>query len=152
MDRIDFDILAILNQNGRATATEISRQVNLSIPAVSERLRNLEDSGVIEGYAVKINRKALGLHLMAFIFVSVDTPDHTEKFREVITTFPEVLECNHITGEYGYLLKVLLEDTEALEYFISKKLKCIAGVQNSNTTINLLTLKESINRVMYNDL
>ncbi len=152
MDKIDYEILALLDQNGRASATDISKRVNLSIPAVSERLRSLEDSGIIEGYSVKINRKALGLRLMAFIFVSIDTPDNTEKFREIIITFPEVLECNHITGEYGYLLKVLLEDTEALENFISKKLKRINGVQSSNTTINLLTLKESPNRVITGDI
>ncbi|WAA09398.1 Lrp/AsnC family transcriptional regulator [Fervidibacillus albus] len=146
MDQIDYAILDILDQNGRATATEISKKVHLSIPAVSERIRNLEELNIIERYLLKINRKALDYTLLAFLFVTIDTAENIEIFRKTIVTYPEVLECHHITGEYDYILKILTTDTKELEYFISNKLKTIKGVQRSNTFISMLTLKEEMNR------
>lgn len=142
----DAKILESLKQNGRETASEISKRVNLSIPAVSERIRKLEDSGVIEKYLVKLSRSKLGYKLLAVIFVNIDDTSNLSAFRDAIVKFPEVIECHHMAGEYDYLLKVLLADTDELEDFLSSRLKSIRGVQKSNTLIVLSTLKETANR------
>ena len=145
MDQIDQSILRELSANGRATVSEISRRVSLSVPAVAERIRKLEEAGIIESYTVKIDRRKGGFGLMAFISVRIDSTEHIEPFREAVLRFPAVLECHHIAGPYDYLLKVLVEDTEGLEEFLSGSLKRISGVAGSNTAVVLSTLKERIN-------
>ncbi len=148
MDRIDVEILNLLNENGRATATQISKSVNMSVPAVSERIKNLEESHVIEGYTAKVNRKKLGYGLLAFVFVDIALVEETDLFKRAISRLPEVLESHHIAGEHDLLLKVLVEDTESLESFISQKLKRIHGVARTKTSIVMSTLNERLNREM----
>lgn len=145
MDLIDSKILDELKENGRATASDISKRVNLSIPAVAERIRKMEDSKTIEGYTIRINREKINKKLLVFIFVIVDGSDNIENFRNTVIKHRSVLECHHLAGEYDYLLKVLLEDTKALESFISEHLRAIKGVNKLNSIITLSTLKESIN-------
>ena len=146
MDQIDINILEAMKVNGRATASEISKRVNLSIPAVSERIRKLEETNVIEQYSIKTNRSKMGYKLLTMVFVNIDQTANIENFRETIVQFDEVIECHHMAGEYDYMLKVLLKDTSELEDFLSKKLKAIQGVQKSNSLIILSTLKETANR------
>ncbi len=146
MDKIDYEIIRLLIKNGRATATVISKAVNLSVPAVSERIRNLEENHVIEGYLAKISRKQLGYGLLAFVFVDIALVEETEVFKQAISGLPEVLESHHVAGDHDLLLKVLVEDTESLEAFISHKLKRIHGVIHTKTSIVMSTLNEEINR------
>ena len=145
MDEIDRSILGILKKNSRATASEISRTVNLSVPAVGERMKKMEAAHIIEQYTIRINRKEMGLGLVAFILVTLESTKDVQVFRETIIQYDAVLECHHIAGEYDYLLKVLVEDAHALELFLSNSLKGIKGVSRSNTIISLVTLKEEIN-------
>lgn len=146
MDQTDMRILNEMKLNGRSTASEISKKVNLSIPAVSERIRKLEDLNIIEHYTVKISREKMGYKLLTMVFVNLEQKANTENFRKTIIEFNEVIECHHIAGEYDYMLKLLLKDTYELEVFLSKKLKSIPGVQKSNSLIILSTLKETLNR------
>lgn len=145
MDEIDIGIISELKKNGRASASEISRRISLSIPAVAERIRKLEQAGIIEEYTIKINRIKTDNKLMAFIFVNIDKNENIDNFRTEIVKYNCVLECHHVAGEYDYLLKVVLEDTRALEHFLSSILKKINGVISSNTIISLITLKEEMN-------
>lgn len=145
MDTIDLAILDALKENSRMTASEISKRVNLSIPAVSERIRKMEEAEIIEAYTIKMNRMKTNGKLLSFIFVNIDQTEHIEEFRQSIVQCSSVLECHHVAGEYDYLLKVLVEDTQALEHFISNTLKNIKGVLKSNTIISLSSLKENIN-------
>ncbi len=146
MDPIDRHILKILQANSRASASEISKEVALSLPAVSERIRKLEESGVIASYGIRVNRTAAGYHLLAMMFVSIDKTEQIENFRNTVVAFPQVLECHHIAGEYDYLLKLLVRDTTELEDFLSRQLKGIDGIARTNTQIVLSSLKEEINR------
>ena len=146
MDMIDNNILESLKQNGREKASEISKKVHLSMPAVSERIKKLEDKNIIKKYTIKINREKIGYKLLVVIFVSIEQTDNIKRFRETIIKYSEVIECHHIVGEYDYMLKVLLKDSSELEDFISNKLKHIKGVQKSNTIVILSTLKEEVNR------
>ena len=145
MDSIDSKIIEVLKENSRVTTSEISKKVSLSIPAVAERIRKMEESNIIESFTIKVNREKINQRLLAFIFVNIDKTENIEDFRKSIVNFSSVLECHHVAGEYDYLLKVLVEDTKALEYFLSTKLKKIKGVLKSNTIIVMSSLKESIN-------
>lgn len=145
MDEIDSQILDALKANGRATASEISKKVSLSIPAVAERIKKLEQNRIIEKYTVKINHKAAGYNLLAFILVNIDATENIDGFRRQIVQVKNVLECHHLAGPSDYLLKVLVADTDELEHFITHTLKKIKGVANSSTFIRLSTLKEEIN-------
>ncbi|AKA68810.1 Lrp/AsnC family transcriptional regulator [Clostridium scatologenes] len=145
MDNIDLKIINALKENSRSTSSEISKKVNLSIPAVAERIRKLEDGNIIEKYTIRINREKINYKLLAFIFVNIDKTENIENFRKSIVQYNSVLECHHVAGEYDYVLKVLVEDTKSLEYFLSSTLKKIKGVIKSNTIIVLSSLKENIN-------
>jgi len=142
VDDIDLKILNLLKSNGRMTSSEISKIVHLSVPSITERIRKLENSGVIDHFTVKVNRKALGQHLVVYIFVQLHGSVETEYFRKTIIQSSLVLECHHISGEYDYLLKVELMDISELENFITHTLKANHSVVRSNTIFTLSTLKE----------
>ncbi|MFA6940053.1 MAG: Lrp/AsnC family transcriptional regulator [Clostridiaceae bacterium] len=145
MDKIDFQIINVLKENSRLSTSEISRRVHLSIPAVAERIRKMEEADIIEKFTIKVNRDKINYKLLAFIFVNIDKTENIEEFRKYIVQYDSVLECHHVAGEYDDLLKVLVEDTRSLEYFVSNIMKKIKGVVKSNTMITLSTLKENIN-------
>lgn len=144
MDRYDSKILQLLVDNARITGADIARKINLSLPAVTERLRKLDKSGYIDKYTIQINRKQLELQMLAFIQVWVD---HTKAapVKENLIALNEVLECHHIAGEYDLLLKVLVKDTAALEELLVKKIKTIKAITRTSTTIILNTYKEEVN-------
>lgn len=144
MDALDLKIIDILKTNSRTTSSEISRTINLSVPAVAERIRKLEEAGVIEQYTLKLKRSRFGLNLLAFILVSIDSVKKSESFKALIEKEERVLECHHVAGEYDYLLKVAVESTEELEQLISNRLKKTAGVTRTNTIVVLSTAKEGL--------
>lgn len=144
MDIYDGKILRLLIQNSRMTGADIARKINLSLPAVTERLRKLNRSGVIDGYTIKINREKLSLHLMAFINVWIDHSKNAG-VKDMIISIDEVLECHHMAGDCDLLLKVLVKDTAALENLLVHKIKAIKGVNRTSTTIILRSYKEEIN-------
>ena len=144
MDHYDNKILQLLSGNGRITGADITRKINLSLPAVTERLRKLDRSGYIDKYTIKMNRKKLELNILAFIQVWID---HSKGLPSVdnIIALNEVLECHHVAGDYDLLLKVVVTDTAALEELLVKKIKGIKSVTRTSTTIILSTYKEEIN-------
>lgn len=144
MDASDGKILKLLVQNSRTTGADIARKINLSLPAVTERLRKLAASGVIDQYTIKLNREKLGLQLVAFIQVWID---HTKsaKVKEQIIAMPEVLECHHVAGDSDLLLKVLVKDNVGLENLLVNKIKAISAITRTRTTIILSSYKEEIN-------
>ncbi|MBS5582751.1 MAG: Lrp/AsnC family transcriptional regulator [Caecibacter sp.] len=145
MDHIDEKILVILKKNGKASATEISKIVGLSIPAVSERIRKMEHNGIIEGYGAKISRRKTGYNVTAFIMVNLERSGEDDEFRQNVVGFQEVLECHHVVGAFDYLLKVLVKTPDDLEHFLMDKLNEIPTVASSQTFMCLSTLKEEWN-------
>ncbi len=133
LDETTLRILEELQKDGRLSATELGRRVSLSPPAVTERLRRLEQSGLIEGYTARVNPKMLGLSLCAFVRLSLPTNMRHEKAKETLGAFPEIVEAHHITGEDCFLLKVVARDAEHLEDFISQ----ISGLGRTTTSIVL---------------
>ena len=145
MDAMDTAIITVLKQNARASASQISRQVNLSVPAVAERIRKLEGAGLIRQYTVKIDRAKVGRPVLAFILVNIEGAENIQAFRDTMARHSDVLECHHVAGAHDYLLKVAAEDMAGLEALISGTLKTIPGITATNTMISLLTLKEEMN-------
>jgi Lrp/AsnC family leucine-responsive transcriptional regulator len=140
MDLIDNQILRLLQQNARMSVSEISSKVNLSVPAVSDRIKKIEASGVIEQYTTIISSAALKKELAALMFVSLEKPQYSEKFRSFVDTEDDILECHYIAGDFDYLLKIITENTGTLEKLLNK-IKSVPGIQKTRTSVVLLTVK-----------
>ena len=119
MDKIDFKIIELLQKNARYPLKHIAEEVFLSTPAVSARIEKLEQSGVITGYAARVDPFKLGYSIKAFINLEM-TPKQKAEFYPFIAECPNVLECNCVTGKYSMLIKVAYHTTLELDAFIGK--------------------------------
>jgi Lrp/AsnC family leucine-responsive transcriptional regulator len=142
MDELDFRIVDLLQRDGRATQLEISRTVGMSQPAVAERIRKLEDKGVITGYAARVDPAKLGKDITAFIGVSIEHPKYFEGFARKVLAMPEVLEAHRVAGQDSYILKVRTSNTKTLDTLLVETLRTISGVTRTHTTIVLSSIKE----------
>ena len=119
MDKIDLKILKILQDNARTPLKQIASEVFLSSPAVSARIEKLENEGYIKSYSANIDRQKLGYHITAFINLEVP-PAQKPVFYPFITSCPNVMECNCVTGQFSMLIKVSFASTQELDTFIGK--------------------------------
>jgi Lrp/AsnC family transcriptional regulator, leucine-responsive regulatory protein len=142
IDEMDRRILSLLQQDARLPNAEIARRVGMAPSATLERLRKLEERGVIQGYEVRLDPRKLGLGLTAFIFVRAAKSGETET-GEKLKQHPNVLEVHHIAGEDCYLVKVRATDTEDLGRMLRADFGAMPNVISTRTTIVLGTLKES---------
>ena len=142
IDDIDRQILNILQQNARTSNAEIARQVEMAPSAVLERIRRLETRGVIQGYETRINPEALGLNILAFVFVRSTDFDGEAKTAELLSQIPEVLEAHHIAGEDCFLMKVRARDTKSLGRLLRERIGATGAVESTRTTIVLETVRE----------
>lgn len=143
LDSIDYELLELLQTNGRMTQSEMGSAVGLSQPSVAERMKKLEQERVIKGYYARVDGRKLGKDITAFIGVVIDHPKYNTGFARKIHSLPDVLECHHVTGSDSYLLKVITENTESLDRLISEQLRTIPGVTRTNTTIVMSAVKET---------
>jgi Lrp/AsnC family leucine-responsive transcriptional regulator len=143
IDDIDTKILNILQKNARTSNAEIARQVGLAPSGVFERLRKLEERGVIEGYSVRLNPKALDLPLVCFTFVRSTERAGSLATAEMLAEIPEILEVHHVAGEDCFLVKVRAADTEAFGRLLRERLGQISTITSTRTTIVLETVKET---------
>ena len=145
MDRTDRRILNILQANGRITNSKLAAEIGISPPAMLERVKRLEASGMIQHYAALIDREKAGFGLLAIIILSVSMSQITSltdvKLR--LTALEEVLECFQLTGDVDFLLKVAAKDMPSYTAFINNKLTGIPGIQNIRTSFVLDTLKNT---------
>ncbi len=140
LDRTDKRILAELQNNGRISNQELADAIGLSPSPCLRRVRQLEDSGIIEGYTALLNASKLGLKLIALIQISMDkhTPERFEHFETVLAAYPEVLECLLITGQSAdYLLKVAVQDMELYQDFLLNRITKIPGVSDVHSSFVL---------------
>lgn len=144
VDEIDFAILRMLADNGRASWAELGASVGLTGPAAADRVRKLEQAGVIGGYSALISPEALGANLTAFIGITVERTEHCPAFLATVRGMEEVAECHHVAGDDSYLLKVRTRGTAGLEHLITEGLKRLPGVVRTRTTIVLSTAKETV--------
>ncbi len=145
MDQMDRKILAVLQANARASLQEVGQSVGLSSSPCWERIRKLEQAGVIEGYTVRLNARAVGLHDTVLVQVTLDShSDNTlEKFGETLATIPEVIEAYLVSGEYDYLLRVAVKDTRDYERLLRERLYKIKGIRHTKSSFVLRTLKKA---------
>jgi len=146
LDKVDKSMLRALQADGRLSNVELARKISLSPPAAHARLRRLEKDGYIRQYTAVVDREKAGYDLLCFIHISLQMHQVTqvEKFREATRKMPEVLECHHITGEYDYLLKVVLRNRKDLERFVVDKLTPIPGVARIHTSLVLVEVKATM--------
>lgn len=142
MDEIDKKIIQLIQIDGNASYAELGAKVGLSVSAINERLKKLQTQQVIQGWRAQINPKAIGLEVLAFIYVQLDRPKHEQDFKQVVMQFDEVEECHHVTGEWSYLMKVRTRSIAELENLISHKIKDSEGIVRTQTVIALSSPKE----------
>lgn len=140
MDTTDIKILNCLHENSRENASVIGEKVNMSVSAVIERIKKLENSGVIKKYTVIIDPKRVNKDVMAFISVTMEHPKYNEGFISFIKNNKYIIECNYITGDFDFILKVCVDSTEMLEKILNE-IKSVKGVSLTRTLIILSTIK-----------
>ena len=145
LDDLDRRLLSLLQEDARVPTAELARRLDLSGPGLQKRLRKLEDQGVIRGYSTIINREAVGLDLLCFIHVTLahHRTNSVKQFPEKIKKMPEVLECHFLTGEFDYLLKVVVANHDHLEKFLFGKLMKAGGIDRTRTSIVVKEVKTS---------
>ena len=141
IDGTDGQILTILQNDARISNAEIARQIGLAPSAVLERIRKLEDRGVIRGYRTEIDPHAVEFGLT--VFVTVKTTECGSDAEEALAAIPEVLEVHDVAGEDCFMLKIRTKDTDALGRLLREKIKTIPSVSGTRTTVVLETYKET---------
>ena len=145
MDEIDQRILRELQKDGRLSNAELAERVSLSPSPCLRRLRNLEKSGVIEGYTAIVNQKAYGLPITVFIQIRLDhhSSQAARRFERQIQTIDEVIDCHMMTGDTDYLLRVVVESLDAYEAFIRGRIHPLASIASINTSFAYGMVKQS---------
>ncbi|WP_341540137.1 Lrp/AsnC family transcriptional regulator [Hydrogenispora ethanolica] len=140
---MDLKILNIIQEDARISNVEIARRVGMAASATLERLRKLEESGIIRQYEARLQPQALGFGLLAFIFVRIEGPGAALATGERLAAIPEVQEVHHIAGEDCFLVKVRTESTAKLGEILREKFGGIAAIRSTRTAIAFTTLKET---------
>lgn len=140
MDKIDWKILAELENDGRISFADLSSRVGLSKSPCWTRVRELEADETIQGFGARINPAALGLAVQCYIFIEIDFNAHA-KFEEAAIAHPAIIECHTTAGESDYLLRVFARSVEHLDDLLRHELSKLPGVHSMSTTICLKTIK-----------
>ena len=144
LDKIDLQILKILQQNGRITNLQLSNEIGLSPAPTLERVRKLENLGYILSYHALVDEEKLGLGIKTFIQVSLDFHKNNtiQTFLDEIQEIKEITECHHVTGQCDFLLKVYVKDIKSYEQLIMQKISRISVVKTFQTMIIMSTNKK----------
>lgn len=145
LDDIDIKILEILQKDGRITNARLASLAGISPPAMLDRVKRLESAGVISQFVGLVDRKKIGVGMMAFVAVSlaVHQLSSLDSFINKILELEEVLECYQISGESDFILKVALKSLDDYSEFVIKRLTGIEGIQNIKSSFVLGTIKHS---------
>jgi DNA-binding Lrp family transcriptional regulator len=137
MDAIDRKILALLQQDGRLTVTELAARVGLSVSPCHRRLRELERSGAISGYRAVIDAEVVGLRFQALVFVTMRQEDRDTLlgFEAALSRIPQVIQAQRLFGDPDYLLRIVTEDLGAYQRLEDDVLAALPGVQRLNSTL-----------------
>jgi Lrp/AsnC family leucine-responsive transcriptional regulator len=145
LDRLDRDILAVLQTDARISLQDLSKQVGLSASPCWTRIRRMEEAGVIEGYTVRLNAQAVGLAETVIVQVTLDS--HSDEalfaFGRALADIPEVLEALLVSGDYDYILRIAVSDTRDYERLLRERLYKIPGLRHSKSSFVLRSLKQS---------
>jgi Lrp/AsnC family leucine-responsive transcriptional regulator len=144
LDKIDLQILKILQENGRITNLQLSSEIGLSPAPTLERVRKLENAGYIKSYHALVDEELLGLGIKTFIQIQLDfhKGNTIQTFADELMNIKEVTECHHVTGECDFLLKVYVKDIKSYERLIMDKISKISVVKTFQTMMILSTSKK----------
>ena len=144
MDEFDRKILSIVQGKGDISMAALSDKVGLSLSACHRRVRLLESDGVIKGYAATLDRRALGFEVQVFIEIKLTSQrrEDYQAFEAAIVAMPEILECQMISGDFDYLMRVAAKNTSDYEQLYRNRLSTIPSVSQMRTLLNLSTVKE----------
>jgi Lrp/AsnC family leucine-responsive transcriptional regulator len=143
LDQTDRKLLDLLQRDGLQSMAELSKAIGVAPSTLNDRVKRLGRLGVISGTHARLDANALGLNLLAFVFVGWSDGNVESDFLKRIAAAEQVLECHHVTGGWNYLLKVRVADTRALEAFLGNVLKQVKGLQRTETLIVLSSPKET---------
>lgn len=129
LDRVDTAILSVLQDNGRLSVAELARRITMSHSATAERVRRLEESGVISGYAAEVDPEALGFPIMAFLRLRYPSSDY-DPLHALLRKQPEVIEAHHVTGDDCFIMKIVATDMRHLEQ-VSGRIGTLGSVTTS---------------------
>jgi DNA-binding Lrp family transcriptional regulator len=143
LDRIDRRILRDLQDSGRMTNVELASRAQISAPPCLRRVRALEEAGVIKGYHADLNPAALGFNVTVFAHVGLSSQaEHDLKaFEELVNSWPQVRECHMLAGETDFLLKIVAEDWDAYQKFLTTKLTTAPNVSHVKSALAIRTAK-----------
>lgn len=143
LDETDLRLLALLQADGLQSMAELSKAIGVAPSTLNDRVKRLGRLGAITGTHAHLDPHALGLGLLAFVFVGWSESAVEADFLKRVAAAEQVLECHHVTGGWNYLLKVRVKDTGALENFLGTVLKQVKGLQRTETLIALSSPKET---------
>ena len=140
MDNLDYKILECLKSNARIKASQISKEIHLSVSAVLERIKKMENNNIIKNYTITVDNNKLGNGTSALMEVSLDHPKFYESFTNIIEQNDKVVLCYYLTGEFDFMLKILCSSSEELEK-IHRDIKSLEGVSRTKTYFILKVIK-----------
>ncbi len=145
LDAADRAILQLLQQDAFLTTKEIGARLNLTTTPVFERVKRLEREGYIERYAALLNRRKIDLPMLVFCDVALKehNRDFLLRFEESVVGLPEVIECHHVTGEYDYMLKVVVRDMDGYQRFMKEKLAALENIGRVQSHFVMTEVKNS---------
>jgi Lrp/AsnC family leucine-responsive transcriptional regulator len=144
-DAIDKKLLHLLQTDSKQTNKELSNKLNLSVTAVYERIKKLENQGIISKYVALVKKEKVDKNFVAFCHIKLiqHTQDYVVKFEKEVANLVEVMECYHISGDYDYLLKVIVEDMEAFREFMVNKLTSINHIGSTHSMFVINEVKHT---------
>ena len=145
LDHIDKKLLKLLQENSKQTTKALSNVLGLSVTAVYERIKKLEQHGIIDSYVALVNKEAVDKDFVAFCHVKLvqHSQDYVIKFEREVAKLSEILECYHISGDYDYILKVLVKDMRAFREFMVKKLTKIDHIGSTHSMFVINEVKHT---------
>ena len=144
LDAIDQKLLAELQAEGRVTNVDLASRVGLTAPPCLRRVRTLEEEGFIRGYHADLDRSKLGFSIMVFAMVSLrsQAEEDLRAFEDHVLALPEVRECHMLNGEIDFILKIVSEDLQSFQEFLTSKLTSAPNVENVKTSLTIRTAKQ----------
>jgi DNA-binding Lrp family transcriptional regulator len=145
LDKIDRQILMLLQQNSKMNIKEVALKVGLTTTPTYDRIKRLEKSGIITKYVAELNKEKVGLDLVVFCQVTLQV--HSKKlitqFENAVEKMPEVIGCFHIAGNFDYLLKIVTPNIKSYQFFLKNKLSVLESVANVQSNFVMSTVKEN---------
>lgn len=143
LDQLDQKIVSFLTKDARMSWADLASALGISAPAAADRVRRLEQRGVICSYAALVDPARIGVGVTAFVAVQLGRPAVRAAFIKRVRSLDTVMECHHVAGEDDYLLKVRVGSVKELEELVSDRLKSIEGIARTRTAIAMSTVKET---------